>query len=316
MSTTGLLLSLLLTSTPIGTEPRELEAALQALSEADFEAALSRVEAGLSQTRDETHIARLRLIQGEVYAALRQYAQMETAFAQALEADPDAHLDPERVQPTVVTLFESLRDRLQGVLAVDVEPVGAEVHLDGRPLGQAPWQGAVPIGTHTLDVGPGLTTLQVKVRPGRTEQVRVVLPSPIPESASFFSTLAFSAQMRAALGLSPLSGAGMEAGARLTGKYVFGELNATLGSRFGAAARMGVQAPELIGPVTLFLSLDGYALGGPALFGGGLSAGASLPLFRKLDVFVELSGRRLPSNDTYQRTHLLGVSGLRFTPGR
>ncbi|RKH66371.1 PEGA domain-containing protein [Corallococcus llansteffanensis] len=316
MSASWFLMSLLLASAPPGTEPRELEAALQALSEADFEAALSRVEAGLRQTRDETHIARLRLVQGEVYAALRQYAQMETAFAQALEADPDAHLDPERVQPTVVTLFESLRGRLQGVLAVDVEPSGAEVHLDGRRLGQAPWQGSVPIGTHTLDVGPGLTTLQVKVRPGRTEQVRVVLPPPAPESASFVSTLAFSAQVRAALGLSPLSGAGMEAGARLSGTYVFGELNATVGSRFGAAARLGAQAPRLVGPLTFFLSLDGYALGGPALLGGGLSLGTSLPLSRKFDVFAELSGRWLPSSDTYQRTHLLGVSGLRFTPGR
>ncbi|RKH14440.1 PEGA domain-containing protein [Corallococcus sp. CA053C] len=314
MSAAGFLLSLLLASP--GTEPREMEAALQALSEADFEAALSRVEAGLRQTRDETQIARLRLIQGEVHAALRQYAQMETAFAQALEADPDAHLDPERVQPTVVTLFESLRSRLQGVLTVDVEPSRAELHLDGRQLGQAPWQGSVPIGTHTLDVGPGLTTLQVKVRPGRTEQVRVVLPSPAPVSASFVSTLAFSAQVRAALGLAPLSGAGMEAGARLSGTYVFGELNATVGSQFGAAARVGAQAPRLIGPLTFFLSLDGYALGGPALFGGGLSAGASLSLSRKFDVFAELSGRWLPSSDTYRSTHLLGVSGLRLTPGR
>ncbi|MFP2933466.1 hypothetical protein ACLESO_51630, partial [Pyxidicoccus sp. 3LG] len=77
---------------------------------------------------------------------------------------------------------------------------------------------------------------------------------------------------------------------------------------------LGAQAPELVGPLTLFLSLDAYALGGPALLGGGLSAGASLPLSRRFAVFAELSGRWLPSSATYRSTHLLGVSGLRFTP--
>jgi tetratricopeptide (TPR) repeat protein len=314
MSTPQVVMSLLLAAASPVAENRDLDAALQSLSEADFEAALAHVETGLRQVRDEAQLAQLRLVQGEVYAALRQYAQMETAFARALEANPDARLDPERVQPTVVALFESLRGRLQGTLSIDVDPAGAEVRLDGRELGQAPWRGPVPIGTHMLEVGSGRTPFQVKVRPGQTEQVRVVLPAGPTEQPPFISSLAFSAQLRAAFGLSPTSGAGLEAGARLAGTYVFGELNATAGSRFGAAIRLGAQAPGLVGPVTLSLSLDGYALGGPALFGGGLSAGASLPLSSKFTVFAELSGRWLPSATAYQDTHLLGISGLRFTP--
>ncbi|RKG74593.1 PEGA domain-containing protein [Corallococcus exercitus] len=314
MSAPQVVMSLLLAAADPVAENRDLDAALQSLSEADFEAALAHVETGLRQARDEAHVAQLRLVQGEVYAALRQYAKMETAFARALEANPDARLDPERVQPNVVARLESLRGSLQGTLSVDVDPAGAEVRLDGRALGPAPWRGPVPIGTHTLEVGPNLTPFQVKVRPSQTEQVRVVLPA-APATRSFFSSLALSAQLRAAFGLSPTSGAGLEAGARLSGTYVFGELNATAGGRFGAAARLGAQAPRLLGPVTLSLSLDGYALGGPALFGGGLSAGASLPLSTKFDVFAELSGRWLPSSTDYQGTHLLGVTGLRFTPG-
>jgi hypothetical protein len=239
---------------------------------------------------------------------------MEAAFAQALESDPDVRLDPERVQPTVVALFESLRERLRGELSVEVEPSGARLRLDGQPLGQAPWRGPVPIGTRTLDVDEGRTSLQVKVRPGRTEQVRVVLAPVAPKEAPW-SAPAFSVQARAALGLSPLSGVGLEAGARLAGTYVYGELNATVGSRFGASARLGAQAPKLVGPLTFSLSLDAYALGGPFLFGGGLSAGASLPLSSKLDLFVEVSGRLLPANASYSTAHLLGVTGLRFTPG-
>ncbi|ATB28681.1 hypothetical protein [Melittangium boletus] len=309
-----LVMSLLLASGAPAEEPRELEAALQALSEGDFESALSRVDAGLRRIRDETHVARLQLVRGEVFAALRRYTQMEAAFAQALESDPDVRLDPERVQPTVVALFESLRDRLRGELAIEVEPSGAELFLEGRPLGRAPWRGPVPIGTHMLEVGPGRTALQVKARPGRTEQVRVVLP-PAVSPSSPGSALAFSAQVRAALGLSPFSGMGMEAGVRLAGTYVHGELNATVGRQLGASARLGVQAPELLGPLTVFLSLDGYALGGPALFGGGVSAGASIPLSHRFSLFAELSGRWLPSGSEYGTTHLLGLSGLRFTPG-
>lgn len=313
MSATLLVMSLLLSAagTPAN-GPRELEAALQALSEGDFESALSHVEAGLRRPGDEASSARLHLVRGEVYAALRQYSRMEAAFAQALEFDPDARLDPERVQPTVVTLFESLRARLQGELLIEVEPGGAELRLDDQPLGQAPWRGSVPIGTHTVEVGPGKTTLQVKVRPGRQEHVRVVLPSTGTEGTG----PAFSTQVRAALGLAPSSGVGLEAGARLAGAHLYGELNATAGRRFGASARLGVQAPELVGPLTLSLSVDAYALAAPALLGGGLSAGASLPLSSRLAFFAEVSGRWLPSSSVYRTTHLLGVSGLRFTLGR
>ncbi|MCP3137946.1 PEGA domain-containing protein [Pyxidicoccus xibeiensis] len=315
MSATLLVMSLLLSASAPVEEPRELDAALQALSEGDFEAALSHVDKGLQRTREEASEARLHLVRGEVYAALRQYTQMEAAFAQALESDPDVRLDPERVQPTVVTLFESLRERLRGELVIDVEPAGADLRLDGQPLGQSPWRGPVPIGTHTLDVGSGVTTLDVTVRPGRVEQVRVVLP-PTSLEAPSPSGLAFGAQVRAALGLAPLSGVGLEAGGRLAGRYLYGELNATAGRRFGASARLGVQAPELVGPVTLFLSLDGYALAKPGLFGAGVSAGASLPLSSRLALFAELSGRWLPSDSDYETTHLLGVSGLRFTLSR
>ncbi|MFY0575321.1 PEGA domain-containing protein [Cystobacter fuscus] len=314
MSVPLLVMSLLLAAGSPTDENRELDAALEALSEGDFESALSRVDAGLRKTRDETERARLHLVRGEAYAALRRYSQMEAAFAQALESDPDVRLDPERVQPTVVARFESLRARLRGELAVEVEPSGARLRLDGQPLGQAPWRGPVPIGAHTLDVDEGRTLLQVKVRPGRTEQVRVVLPPVAPREAPG-SALAFSVQARAALGLSPLSGVGLEAGARLAGTYVHGELNATVGSRFGASARLGVQAPKLVGPLTFSLSLDAYALGGPFLFGGGLSAGASLPLSSKFDLFAEVSGRLLSANASYGTAHLLGVTGLRFTPG-
>ncbi|WNG35316.1 PEGA domain-containing protein [Archangium violaceum] len=317
MSAPQLVMSLLLAAGAPVEQHRELDAALEALSEGDFESALSRVEEGLRKTRDETRIARLHLVRGEAYAALRQYAQMEAAFAQALESDPDVRLDPERVQPTVVTLFEKLRERLRGELSIEVEPSGAKLRLDGQPLGQAPWRGPVPIGTHTLEVGSGMTTLQVKVRPGRTEQVHVVLsPTATASKGTPSSGPAFSAQARAVLGLSPLSGVGMEAGVRLAGTYVYGELNATAGRRFGASARLGAQAPELVGPLTFFLSLDAYAMGGPILFGGGLTAGASLPLSTRFDLFAELSGRWLPASASYSNTHLLGSTGLRFTPGR
>ncbi|MFP2934474.1 tetratricopeptide repeat protein, partial [Pyxidicoccus sp. 3LG] len=207
MSTPLMVMSVLLLAGAPAEGTRELEAALQALSEGDFESALSVAEEGLRRTRDDASSARLHLVRGEVYAALRQYAQMESAFAQALEADPDVRLDPERVQPTVVTLFDSLRGRLRGELVVEVEAASVELRLDGQVLGVSPWRGSVPIGTHTLEVGPGMTTLQVKVRSGRTEQVRVV-PPPGASEAPSSPGLVLSAQLRTALGLAPTSGVG------------------------------------------------------------------------------------------------------------
>ncbi|WP_224372544.1 PEGA domain-containing protein [Hyalangium versicolor] len=319
MKTSLLVLALLMSAGAPTGDARELDAALEALSEGDFESALAHVEAGLRQARDDASLAKLHLVQGEIHAALRRYEKMETAFSQALEADPDARLDPERVQPTVVKRFESLRERLRGELVIDTEPPGAELRLDGQLLGQAPWRGQVPIGTHSLEVGPGTgssnTRVQVKVRPGRTEQVHVVVSASQEEAAeegSDVSALTLGVQGRVALGLAPLSGVGMEAGAWLGGRYLHAELDATVGSRFGLAARLGAHAPELVGPVTLFVSLDGYALPSPAVLGAGLTAGASLPVSTRIEFFAELSGRWLSSNDSYDSTHLLGTTGLRL----
>jgi hypothetical protein len=308
---------LLLSAVAPAGDARELESALQSLSEGEFESALSHVEAGLRQARDDARIAQLYLVQGEVYAALRHYEKMEFAFSRALEAAPDARLDPERVQPTVVMRFESLRERLRGEVIIDVEPPGTELWLDGQRLGLAPWRGQVPIGTHSLEVRPeggrGRTSLQVSVRPGRPEQVHVIVsPGQDRPEDSALSALAFGPQFRLALGLAPLSGVGLELGARLGGRYLHAELNATVGSQLGLAARVGAQAPELVGPLTLSLSLDGYAVPSAPVLGGGLTAGASVPLGTRVDIFAELSGRWLPSSATYAATHLLATTGLRL----
>src|SRR6185295_17376538 len=153
--TQALLLSALLAFSATPRKPSgRLTAAQAEFSRGDFAAALRDLDAAVSETGDDPTLSKIHLLRGQCYGAQRDLVKAEEAFEKALESDPEAKLDPQRVDPSLVSLLEGLRDRMQGELEVRTDRP-AKVHLDGKPIGLSPVKASVAIGRHKLEAHTG-----------------------------------------------------------------------------------------------------------------------------------------------------------------
>lgn len=120
---------------------------------------------------------------GQAYAASGRAAEaVQTLSKYLTESDPK--LDTER-RAQATALLDYQKQRV-GTLALEVEPAGAELVLDGLSLGKAPLQNRLPVtaGVHGLRVSaPGRVAqyLRLEIRGGATLHERVRL---LPEPAS------------------------------------------------------------------------------------------------------------------------------------
>lgn len=179
-----MLLSLALTLTlaaapapkPLTDEAR-LEQGQKLFNQGDFDAALKVLDAAAADGGDPKVMEKVHLLRAQSYAARQDFVRAEEAFTQALEANPDAALDPARVDPTVVKLLESVRARLTGTLVINSTPPGATVLLDGRAAGLAPLTLSPNVGKHRVEArwgdGPK-QALEVQVHPRREARVEWV----------------------------------------------------------------------------------------------------------------------------------------------
>jgi hypothetical protein len=156
---------------PVGTK---LEQGQRAFSEGQLDAALKLLDAAAAEGGDAATVEKIQLLRGQCLAARADFSKAEDAFALALDANPDASLDPGKVDPAVVKLLESMRARLSGTLDIRTSPAGAQVSVDGREAGVTPLQVTAPIGRHKVEakwpeaaVGP----LDVVVHNKRETQV-------------------------------------------------------------------------------------------------------------------------------------------------
>jgi hypothetical protein len=153
--TQALLLSALLAFSAAPKKPSGRLATAQAeFSRGDFAAALRDLDAAVTETGDEPTLSKIHLLRGQCYGAQRDLVKAEEAFEKALENDPEAKLDPQRVDPSLVSLLEGLRDRMQGDLEVRTDRP-AKVHFDGKPIGLSPVKASVSIGRHKLEAHTG-----------------------------------------------------------------------------------------------------------------------------------------------------------------
>lgn len=115
---------------------------------------------------------------GQAYAASGRAAQAVVTLKKYLE-DADPKLDAERrVQAAALMDYQSQR---VGMLALKVEPAGAEIDLDGSSLGKAPLAGAVAVtaGVHGLTVTapghlPRSSRVTITAKATLTESVQLV----------------------------------------------------------------------------------------------------------------------------------------------
>lgn len=97
-----------------------------------------------------------KIFQGIALAGLKDEPAAMRAFAAVLRVRPDYTLSRNEYAPRTIQLFERARARLAGLprgrLAVETEPAGARVELDGQPLGVTPFIGELPHGSYHLQL--------------------------------------------------------------------------------------------------------------------------------------------------------------------
>lgn len=143
-----LAVALALAAGPRGRASSRLTAAQAQFNRGDFDAALQSLRIAEGETTDDGTLAKIKLLEGQCYGAQRDLPNAEEAFAGALKHDPEARLDPAKVDPDLVSLINNLRDRLRGELIVHTDRP-AKVTVEGRALPGG--HGQVGLGRRTVE---------------------------------------------------------------------------------------------------------------------------------------------------------------------
>lgn len=177
MWSTALPLIALLLAAPGGKGPSKVEQGQKLFNQGDFDGALKVLDAAAADGGDAALLERVHLLRAQCFAARQDFTHAEDAFALALEANPDATLDPARVDPTLVKLLDSVRARSVGAVMLSSSPVGASITIDGKPSGVLPQTVSLSAGRHKLETkwgdGPP-QVLEVQVKPRRELRVEWV----------------------------------------------------------------------------------------------------------------------------------------------
>jgi|CXWL01.1.fsa_nt_gi hypothetical protein len=179
-------------------KPTKWEAGLKAFNQGDFETALKALDVAATETAEAVMLEKIHLMRAQCFAARQDFMRAEEAFSRALDANPEAALDPARVDPAVVKMLDAMRGRLSGELHIRSMPEGAVLTLDGKGVGKAPLTVVVSIGRHKLEAHwgseePAKAEVLVRARSQtrvewlqtKVEVVRVEGPQVVPEPPKF-----------------------------------------------------------------------------------------------------------------------------------
>jgi hypothetical protein len=277
-----------------------LEQGQKAFAEGDYSAALKALDMAVVEGND---LERVQLLRAQCFAAQQDFGHAEEAFALALEANPEASLDPTRVDPSVVKVLDGLRARTKGSLSVRSTPPGADITLDGKPIGIAPLEATMGIGRHKVEakwkVGLGAAQSEVLVRAHRetyvdyVQGVNTVTNTPVeqPQGSLLHPFAEGRGIGEVTVGPGTGSYGGLELGGGVELKFFRVGLDLRAIPYFGLTLRAGVVVP-LLDAVSLFVDAELPAIfpANPA-FGIGGEGGAEWHPFRFLGVFVSLGGR-------------------------
>jgi len=145
---------------------RAVEGARQRFYEGDFSSAQATLGAVLADVvrlpPGEARFAAwtaAQLLLGQVHRGRGEGEAGDEAFRRVLRLSPGLVLDPDLHSPSTRGRFEELRAQLASGPRVAVEvrstPPGADVFLEGRAVGQAPWQATLPPAYYRLEVASG-----------------------------------------------------------------------------------------------------------------------------------------------------------------
>jgi hypothetical protein len=300
----------------------KLEQGQKAFAQGDFDAALKALDSAAQETQDTPTLERIHLMRAQCFGARQDFVRAEEAFALALEANPEAALDPARVDPSLVKVLDALRARTKGGLVIHSAPEGAELKLDGAPFGKAPQTTQVPIGRHKLEIQyagvlavstelvvrtRGVTLVEVVQAPGAT-----LIQSDTPVKDSKVHPFA---DVRGMLEV-PIQG-GLEVGGGIEVPWVRLAVMIRVLDIFEIIPRISLVVPLGQAPFSAFIEVEVplafSEIGGEFRLGVGLGGAAGLEWmpWKWLGLYAQLGGRYFftPFNNTYAAAARFTTSG-------
>ncbi len=282
----------------------KLEQGQKAFSEGDYSAAIKALDLA---ALEGSELEKVQLLRAQCFAAQQDFARAEEAFGLALEANPEASLDPARVDPSVVRVLDGLRARTKGVVAVRSTPPGAIVWLDGKEMGSTPVDLHTPIGRHKVEARwPGTAPVSSDVLSRSRRDTWLVMvqgaaslsPEPVEPTEKPGINVHPFAEVRGQLETGGGIYGVMEIGGGIELKYFRAGLHLRLAHccdstepNFGATVRAGLVVPVL---PRLSAFVEGelpMIFGGSVAVGVGASGGVEWHAFRFLGLFVAMGGR-------------------------
>ena len=160
----------------------DLAQAVDAFNAGEFRRSLTLLKQATPTVRDPRDLGRLTLYTGLNQAFLGQTAKARRSFHAALDHDPTLEVDPVRIRPDVVQLFQAVRSKMAGELVVSSRMPSAVVVVDGVDQGQAPLRLRLTVGRHGLEVldrrGVPRHRSDVVIYDGKVTSVEVRGPAP------------------------------------------------------------------------------------------------------------------------------------------
>jgi hypothetical protein len=156
-----------------------LERGITAFGLGQLEASRQVLRQAREATRDPRLLAKIQLYLGLNDAVEGAEEKARRAFSAALRHDPTLVLDRRNFKPDLVRLFNDVRQRMSGRLAISIAAPGVKVLIDGEERGTAPLDASIPPGRHIVEVqtADGLSTYraEVVVVPGHQTRVEALL---------------------------------------------------------------------------------------------------------------------------------------------
>jgi hypothetical protein len=294
-------------------------------NQGDFEGALKQLDLAAQDEKDPAVLEKVHLLRGQCFSARQDFVRAEDAFALALDSNPDASLDPARVDPTVVKLLDAVRARLTATLLVNSTPPGASLFLDTKNAGVTPQVVQAPIGKHKLEArwgdGP-MTPLELVIKPKkeiRVEFVQGQAPPPVlvpvqpePKPLKPYGDVRGIFDASAAAGAVP-TGA-MELGGGFEWSYLRLGLYARFPVYFGVVLRGAFVVP-ILSRFNAYIEAHVPLLfrNGGVGFGLGGAGGGEFLFLPWFGAFAQVGGQHLPINtNRADNTTFTAAGGVRL----
>lgn len=141
-----------------------------------FSKSIKALKRAKRKARGGRTVAKINLYLGLNYAVRKDRKRAVKAFRRALKGNPILEASGIISKKSVVALFQRVRGKLKGRLRVTAGRPGVAVSLNGKPVGQAPYDGEIHVGLHkvVLQTADGLyhKRAEVVVWSGREHELK------------------------------------------------------------------------------------------------------------------------------------------------